>query len=204
MVRTLDPEKRELFLSAALRLFVTNGVQNTSTTQITQAAGTAAGTLFLYFPTKQDLLDALIVKIAQAQAGRVTALLRPELSAREAFFTIWDSSIRWFIENMEAYQYVQQVRDTGLISQRVVEETNQLFAYYYAAIQKGLAEGSITPYPPELIGGILYQQIVAIMNLVRVQPDPARQDLLIQQGFDIFWNGIKAQGGVPGDKHHVT
>ncbi len=195
MVRTLSTEKREKLLAAALKLFVEKGAQNTSTAEIAREAGIAAGTLFLYFPTKQELLDALVLEIARGQTENITARLRPELSARESFLAIWDSSLRWFIDHLPEYQYVQQVRDTGMISAAVTQETARIFAFYYVAIQKGLAEGSIQPYPADLIGGFLYQDIVAVMNLIRMQPDPAGYDALINQGFEIFWNGIKTKPG---------
>jgi len=195
MVRTLKTEKRDKLLAAALKLFVEQGVQNASTAAIAKEAGVAAGTLFLYFPTKQELVDALIREIALEQAENITALLSPDLSARDSFFIIWSSSLHWFIANLPAYQYTQQVRDTGMISTSVTQETDQIFIFYYAAIQKGLAESSIYPYPPELIGGFLYQDIVAVMNLIRMQPDPTQSDEWINQGFEIFWNGIKADAG---------
>ena len=68
MVRTLKSEKRAQFLTSALKLFVKNGVMNTSTAAIAKEAGTAAGTLFLYFPTKQQLLDELILEIGREQS----------------------------------------------------------------------------------------------------------------------------------------
>ncbi len=201
-MRTPSAQKRDQLLAAALKLFVGQGVQNTSTAQIAKEAGMASGTLFLYFPTRQHLLDALVHQIARAQTENITALLAPDLTARESFFVIWSSSLRWFIANLPAYQFIQQVRDTGMISATVIQETDKTFAFYYAAIQKGLAEGSIRPYPPELIGGFLYQDIVAVMNLIRMQPDPARYDDWINQGFDIFWNGIKTEPGISKGKNH--
>ena len=192
MVRKLDPEKRERFLSTALSLFVANGVQNTSTAEIAKEAGTAAGTLFLYFPTKQDLIEALVVKIAREQSETITAMLQSGQSARETFFTIWQGSIQWFLENMEAYQYNQQVRDTALVSEAVIQETGQYLKYYFEAVQKGLKEGSIKPYPVEVTGGFLYQDIVAVMNILKTQPDTAKREQMIQMGFDIFWDGIKS------------
>ena len=30
------------------------------------------------------------------------------------------------------------------------------------------------------------------MNLIKMEPDPAKQDEYIRAGFEIFWNGIKA------------
>jgi AcrR family transcriptional regulator len=167
-------------------------VQNTSTAAIAKEAGTATGTLFLYFPTKQDLIDELILQIGRAQSEHTKALLTPSLSAREMFLTIWNSSIRWFLENLDAYQYVQQVRDTGLVTERAVRESNALFGYYYEAIQKGLSEGALKTYPVEMIGGILYHDIVAMMDLLRVQSDRRKQDEIIRMGFDIFWDGIRA------------
>ncbi|MBN1372761.1 MAG: TetR/AcrR family transcriptional regulator [Anaerolineaceae bacterium] len=193
MVRTLNPERREKFLNAALALFVEKGVQNTTTAEIAQAAGAAAGTLFLYFPTKQDLIDELALQISRAQTERINSLLDPELSARESFYAIWRGSVGWFVENPLAYRYILQVRDSGMISTEVVKETGLLFNFYYAAIQKGLQEKVIHPYPVDLIGGFLYQNIVAITNYIQMQPDPVRRQEALEMGFDIFWNGICAR-----------
>jgi AcrR family transcriptional regulator len=192
MVRKLSPEKRATFLSSALTLFVANGVQNTSTAAIAQEAGTASGTLFLYFPTKQDLIHELVLQISREQSDYIKSVLKPSFSVRETFFAIWDGSVHWFLENMDAYQYIRQVRDSGMLGEAVVEESDKFFDYYYDAAQKGLEEGCIKPYPIEVIGGILYQDIVAVMNLIAAQPDPAKQEEYIQLGFDIFWSGIKA------------
>jgi AcrR family transcriptional regulator len=193
MVRELSPEKREKFLNAALKLFVASGVQNTSTAEIARAAGTASGTLFLYFPTKQDLINALVLMISKQEADYINGLLDPTLPARDTFFTIWDGSIRWLLTHPEAYQYSQQIRDSGLIPDTVVQETGKHFLFYYSAIQKGYNEGCIKPYPIDLIGSYLFQDIVAMMNYLRMQPDPIKQEEAIRQGFELFWDGISLQ-----------
>lgn len=191
MVRVQDQAKREKFLSTALRLFIANGVQNTSTAEIAKEAGTAAGTLFLYFPTKQALVSELLLNIAREQSNAVHAVLEETMTAREIFAAIWSSTIRWFQENPDAYQYLLQVRDSGMVAETVVQESGKFFDYYFLAIQKGLSEGSIQPYPPELIGDLLYHHIVVVMNLLRRQPDAGKHAEYIHLGFDIFWNGIK-------------
>lgn len=193
MARKLSPEKRAALLEAALKLFSVNGVQHTSTAAIARKAGTAAGTLFLYFPTKQDLVNELALDIGRQQSQHINSLLNPTQSAQEIFFTIWDGSIRWFLDNLEAYEYIQQVRDPGTIPPEVVQESEMFFEYYFMAIQKGLAENSIKPYPIEVTGGFLYQDIVAVMNMVKTVRDPIKHAEYIQMGYEIFWNGIKAE-----------
>ena len=192
MVRKLSPDKKEQLLNSALKLFVENGVGNTSTNAIAKEAGVAAGTLFLYFPTKQDLIHELVLKIGKEQSETIKSLPGLSGSARENFYTIWEGSICWFLDHIDAYHYVRQVRDSGLIADQVVQESGKFFDYYYLAIQKGRAEGSIKAYPIELIGGLLYQDIVAVMNLIETQPDPVKQKEYIRYGFEAFWDGIKA------------
>jgi AcrR family transcriptional regulator len=194
MIRKLAPDKRESFLNAALQLFVANGVQNTSTAAIAKKAGTAAGTLFLYFPTKQDLINELVLKIAREQSDYMKTLLNPSLSVRDTFFTIWSGSIRWLLENIDIYEFSQQIRDSGFVKEAIVQETGKYFSYYYETIQRGLEEGLLKPYPVDLLGGFLYQDIAATMNLLRAQSNARKQEEIIQMGFDIFWDGIRGPG----------
>ena len=83
MVRRLAADKRENFLRVALKLFVTGGVQNTSTAAIAKEAGTAAGTLFLYFPTKQDLINELVLQISNNQSDYMKTLLNRIVKVNE-------------------------------------------------------------------------------------------------------------------------
>ncbi len=191
MVRELSDDKRERLLMAALQLFAANGVQDTSTAEIASEAGVASGTLFLYFPTKQHLVNELVILVSKQEAEHINRLLTPSMSVRDTFFTIWDGSIRWLQEHPEVFEYSQQVRHSGLISEAATLESGKSFSFYYEAIQKGLQEGSIKPYPIDLIGGFLYQDIVAVMNHIRTQPDQNTLTETIQKGFDLFWDGIK-------------
>ena len=72
-----------------------------------------------------------------------------------------------------------------------MEKYEGYFDFYYNAIQKGLSEDAIKPYPVDLIGEMLYRSIIAIMNLVKTTKDRAQQEEFIQAGFEIFWNGIR-------------
>ena len=190
MVRERNPEKRERFLSVALALFAANGVQNTTTAEIAKVAGTASGTLFLYFPTKLDLINELVLTITKTQSTFIKSLLDPSLSVRDTFHAIWDGSVRWFLDHMDAYRFAQQVRDSSLIEEAVVVETGTYFSFYYETIRRGLEEGSIKPYPIDMIGGFLFQEIVAMTEYIRQEADATAREISIEQGFDLFWDGI--------------
>ena len=52
----VEEDKKKRILDAALKLFIENGIDNTSISLISKEAGVAAGTLYLYFENKVDLI----------------------------------------------------------------------------------------------------------------------------------------------------
>ncbi len=57
--------RREDILSAAARTIARKGVQGATVHEIARAAGIAAGTVYLYFATKAEIIVALMDKLAQ-------------------------------------------------------------------------------------------------------------------------------------------
>jgi AcrR family transcriptional regulator len=64
MARTVDPERhlarRLVIIDAALTCFAAHGYAGTSTAAICRQAGIGSGTFFHYFPTKQQVLLAIL------------------------------------------------------------------------------------------------------------------------------------------------
>jgi AcrR family transcriptional regulator len=52
-------ERREDLLEAARQVFSTKGLPNATISDVTEAAGVAKGTFYLYFDSKETLLGAL-------------------------------------------------------------------------------------------------------------------------------------------------
>jgi hypothetical protein len=73
-----------------------------------------------------------------------------------------------------------------LITEETTYETGKMFNFYYSVIQIGLNDGNIKPYPVDLIGSFLYQDIVAVMNHMRIPLGSVEKEEAIQQGFDLF------------------
>ena len=72
---TRDTQTRTLILDAAERLFAERGYDATPTAAIARAAGVPKGLLFYYFPTKADLLRALIGERLDLDPVDTTALV---------------------------------------------------------------------------------------------------------------------------------
>src|SRR5260370_24179839 len=54
-----DPDKPQQIIEAAVRVFARQGYFNSRVSDIAREAGIAAGTIYLYFKTKEDILITL-------------------------------------------------------------------------------------------------------------------------------------------------
>ena len=63
------PDKRQQILDAALELMASHGFEGFSIKQLAGAAGVAAGTIYLYFKDKQQLMEQLHLNLIEDLAG---------------------------------------------------------------------------------------------------------------------------------------
>lgn len=64
-VRKDPAERRQEFITVAKELFLAKGYEQTMVQDICKAAGVAKGTFFYYFPTKEDILQAIFEEWTQ-------------------------------------------------------------------------------------------------------------------------------------------
>ena len=77
-----EKRKQEL-LQIAYRLFLTRGYETTSVDEIIEAAGIAKGTYYYYFQSKEQMLEAVIGMMIEAEAQAARQVLASELPVPE-------------------------------------------------------------------------------------------------------------------------
>lgn len=74
---------KEKILKSALKLFATQGIDKTSTAQITKAVGISSGALFVHFKTKKELIYALHRQVKAASMHDLEVLCDPQNSVEQ-------------------------------------------------------------------------------------------------------------------------
>ncbi len=85
---------RSELLIAARRLFGELGILATTTAQVAEAAGVSHGTVFVHFPTRDDLMTAVIDDFCGALARRVNERAEAGGTVREVLQTQLDAIAR--------------------------------------------------------------------------------------------------------------
>ncbi|WP_416409292.1 TetR/AcrR family transcriptional regulator [Agrobacterium rosae] len=189
MARPLSEEKRQALLDAAAE-FVANMGTGAPTSKIAKAAGVSEGTLFTYFPTKDDLLNELFLDI---EASFIETMLAPypaDVSARDRLCIVWNRLIDWGLANEASRKALRQLK----VSDRITADSrNRCHAMLRDA--RTMVEGCLSGHaaPDRInfyIDTILIDLADSTINAVAAKPEDS--DAIRRAGFDLFWKGSAA------------
>src|ERR1700694_3990670 len=188
MARKKRDGKRDAILSAATSVFAEGGL-SAPTSAISKAAGVAEGTLFTYFPTKDDLLSALYRHIKLELAEVLMSGFARKKEARAKLQHIWDAYVNWGVANPERRKVVAQLA----VSDKLTKETKAVGAAPFAELdvmgREAVAQGTIRDLPPEFFGAMLEAMTQATVALIAANPSNAAKYRTL--GFEALWNGLK-------------
>ena len=105
-------DKRVEIMQSALKLIAENGFHGAPMATIAEEAGVAAGTIYLYFESK----DVLIKELYNELEGKLIATLQEgystERSIRDRFIYLGTTLLRYHIDNPLQFRYIQQYHNS--------------------------------------------------------------------------------------------
>ncbi|MBA2864372.1 TetR/AcrR family transcriptional regulator [Methanococcus maripaludis] len=183
-------DKRKAVMDAALKLFTERGFQGTSTAQISKEAGVATGTLFHYFPTKEDLINNLYFEVKGGLSRAMVKDLESQVSFKDRLKKIWDNLVRWGLDNHDEFLFVGQFCNSPYISNFTREEVMKEYVFLHTLVEEGLNEGHIKELPSELVMAMFYQNSRIVVEVISGYDSSKDENKLIDDGFEIIWNGL--------------
>jgi AcrR family transcriptional regulator len=185
-----EKDKRTAIMEAALKLFTEGGLHGTSTAQISKEAGVATGTLFNYFPTKENLINSLYFEVK----GRLSRSMGKEIEVESTFKNkmkkLWSNLIIWGLDNQEEFLFVGQFCSSPYITKFTREEVMKEYEFLHNFVKEGIKSGEIKDFSPELIITMFYHSSRAVVGLMLESEVVYEREELIEKGFQIIWNGL--------------
>src|SRR6204780_1148606 len=113
MARPKSEEKRNAILEAAARLFAERGLTASPTSEISKQAGVAEGTLFTYFKTKDELINALYRELKLELADAMMSSFPRKQSVRHRLEHVWNGYVHWGVANPNHRKVLKQIQIWG-------------------------------------------------------------------------------------------
>lgn len=180
-VPRLSQFKPEDILKASMTLFFAEGV-GISTAKIAAAAGVSNGTLFNYFPTKQELIDVLYVSI-KTDLGSAIGDFDVNAPLEKRMRQVWDRWLGWQRSHRIDYSVAKLLIQSGLASSAAQELGDSAMARPAQILVEAKQRGLLTDLPLDFIAALIQHHLE---QTVAFDLDADHSDL----AYRALWNCI--------------
>src|SRR6202051_3901510 len=138
MAKPKSEDKRNAILSAAVQVFAERGL-GAPTAAISKAAGIPEGSLFTYFKTKDELINALYCELKLELADSMMSGFPRKQSVRHRFEHVWNGYVQWGVANPDQQKVLKQIHFWGGLTQ----ESKQAGSAPFTEMQR-MTEDAVT------------------------------------------------------------
>jgi len=189
VARPKSEDKRNAILDAATRLFAERGLTAAPTSEISKQAGVAEGTLFTYFKTKDDLINALYREIKLELADAIMSDFPRKKNVRAKLRHVWDRYVNWGIANSKQRKALAQLQVSEVVTKESKDAGGAPFVEFQTMIRDAIEQRVFrNDLPVELISKSLAALVEATIDLAMSNPSKAKE--YRDSGFQMFWAGI--------------
>ena len=145
-----DPDRPQQIIEAAVRIFARKGYYNSRVSDIAREAGLAAGTIYLYFKTKDDIL----VTLFREKMAHFVASLRKAIAAEPDAVAKLRRLVQLHFEMLEGDPELAEVVQVELRQGQKffrgasAHEISSYFALIGSVLEEGVAQGQVRPELP--------------------------------------------------------
>lgn len=159
-------EARERIVASAARQFAAAGPDAVRLDQVAEAADVARGTLYSHFPTKDELLGAIVEPVLELAARRAAALAR--CRPHEAL----DGLLALYLDLWREYPDALRIADKarGIPVGRVATLHGRFIKGVMQVLERAGGAGLLRVGDPALAGQVLRQVAVPLLELYAGQP----------------------------------
>jgi AcrR family transcriptional regulator len=170
-------------------LFAERGLTAAPTSEISKQAGVAEGTLFTYFKTKDDLINALYREIKLELADAMMSDFPRKKNVGTRLRHVWDRYVNWGIANPKQRKVLAQLTVSEVLTKESRDAGGAPFVEFQAVIRDAMEQHVFrNDVPVELISRSLAALVEATIELTVSHPSKAKQ--YRDSGFQMFWAGI--------------
>lgn len=186
MARPKSVEKHEAILEAAIKVIAEQGL-SASTATIAKQASVAHGSLFNYFATKTDLLNAVYLRLKDELSDVVLAALPDDdADTRHQLHHLWTRWLQWGTSNPSRRRALAQLSVSDQITDASRLASVERSAAGINIVRRASARGVLKSESIDFVGAII--DALASATIDQMLRDPARAEHYRETTFRILWN----------------
>lgn len=122
-MRHKDVNKKEKITMAAIQLINRVGLSETSMAKIAKIAGVSAGTIYVYFENKEDMIKKLFLVVKKEMQQKILQGIDSSSPTEDACKQLLKNYITFCLDNRDYFLFFEQYINSPLTQKLCVEES---------------------------------------------------------------------------------
>lgn len=157
--------KRENILKSVLKLVNREGFYHLNMKKIAEEAGVAAGTIYLYFKGKEDLINALYDLAISEFNQTVIRYYIQDRGIQENFSEMMKSAIQFYVAYPDHFSFIEQYTYAPFLFKENREQNFILLRPIYKLFKEGKKQKLIKNIPDEILISLIHGSLNTIIKL---------------------------------------
>ncbi len=186
-------DKKEQILLAAVEMFLDKDYYQVTITEIAEQAGVGKGTVYEYFPSKEDLFKESFSHCADTYLQLFRQHLSTDTSVRQTMYDLILAHLELLRENRQRLYLLFNERPLSLqeLHGWVIEKRREILKAITVLLQEGIeAEELRNGLDVEMAGRLLLAVNFDVIGGMVVLDDRDVSEEKVAGLIDIIWNGI--------------
>ncbi len=186
----LDRRRGEV-LSAAVKLIIEKGFNETSMREIAEAAGVGKSTLYDYFSSKDEILIAYVVDEVGHMTTVAKEIITEDLSIAEKFRRVLRRHLDYMLANKQMFLRVtfEAQRLSFESQQRIQVHRHAYQDMLCELVKEGIRKGEFRQVNPMLALRSMFGLLTSVAYTSRPVGSPEE---MLMEAFDIIFKGLEA------------
>jgi len=183
-------DKREMILKSVLKLVNREGFYHLNMKKIAAEAKVAAGTIYLYFKGKEELINALYAMIVADFNQEVLTAYQPNISVKDNFFEMMSRAVNFYLNKPDHFSFVEQYTYAPFLFKEIQEENFLLLLPIYKMMREGKKQGVIRNIPDAILLSLIHGPMNTILKLHLAKKTNLNEPGVKEQFYQATWEAI--------------
>ncbi|MBS7233836.1 TetR/AcrR family transcriptional regulator [Flavobacterium psychroterrae] len=191
-MRPLDPDKREKILNSVFVLTGKQGLASVTISGISKTAGIAAGTLYIYFKNKEEVVQLAYAAVEDKMTQAMYCDFDINVPIRQSLKQIYINMLNYRLNNYDETVFIDQYQQSGYIQinfEKQLAEYEKQNKPLYNLLEKGQQEGIIKAVDAIILISFFDGAVRSCSTGIIQKLFPLSQQL-IDDCFDMIWRGM--------------
>ncbi len=185
-------DKKKAIFEATLDLISKNGFHAAPMSLVAKQANVAAGTIYHYFDSKEELISELF----QSQKFLIEKIIADadengmQKVFKDRFYQVYTSMYNYFVKNPKVFLFLEQYMCSPFMHKNSKEEFEAFFLPVADFLKKGLFGGALREMNSKLAVSMFYGNISALVKLTLSGSMIIGYDTTLN-AFNTCWDGMR-------------